>query len=327
MPAFILYIAGAGTAKVPTRSIASLAVLLLAILVVSSPLAVLGPTPVGSAAGSGTIGDPTTATPLTHQLIFFQGEDPETTAVEPTSLVQVLDRTVWRVPWNETLVYASIPASATNIVFDNVEPFSHAGLTVFRPGPFSADANPSNPPATGRVSAGPLSGLYFWQMPSGASRALSAVRNPFTEGTLADYDPAATTTDAWAIGNRSLALRAGVPEANYTGKTVELGRDIESVNVTWSGTGVVDNLTVQVSADDGATWVEAVNATPGAPMELRGSFPDMSWPEVKTGPKPVPVRALLTTPRTPNTDRSFHENVNLFIRSSTMPMTTTTMPR
>ncbi len=263
-----------GPGKALAMTCSWLAAVILAFLVVLSPLAVLGPTPVGSAAGSGTIGEPTTANPLTHQLIFFQGEDPETSTVEPTSLVQVLDRTVWRVPWNETVLYASIPMAATDIVFDHVEPFSHAGVTVFVDGAYSAGKNPTSPPAKGRVSSGPLSGLYFWQFPSGVSRAQTVVRNPFAEGTLTDFEPAATTADAWDIGNGTLALKEGVGAAVYTGRTVRLGHDIVSVNVTWSGAGIGENLTVQVSADDGATWEEARN---GTPRSMDGTSAALRW--------------------------------------------------
>jgi hypothetical protein len=215
----------------------------------------------------------TSATPNFHEVIMFQGDDPTTTKEEEKDRIWVVHRTAWSVPIESNVLYAYAPLQALNASVANVEALSHQGTSIFVPGPYSIAENPDNPPTLAYVTDGPYAGMYTWAFPEGTDRSSHASIVFSSQEDLEDYDPEATNASQWTIVDGSLRLAPGIESAVYTSKRYMAGTDIIGVNLTLLAEGTKENMTFEVTQDNGTTWHMVENATyatlDGVGYELR----------------------------------------------------------
>jgi hypothetical protein len=230
------------------------AVVLLFVTVLITPGA-------GAVLSSVPPGDPTVGISEFHQIIMMQGDDPDTTEVEKRLQLTVVDRAVWRIPIDSDEVYTYVPPMATNVLMDNVESFSHQGQTFFIPGPYSFANNPMDQPEVGIVQEGDYAGFHYWRFPIFADRNLL---HPLSFNSTADFedaDPALTTMGEWNTSNGNLSLSDEKTSATYISKKYTGGVGLVSVNMTFKGEDE-QNMTIEVSADNGTTWKPAESGSP-----------------------------------------------------------------
>ena len=250
----------------------------LAALMLAVAWAPLGSGPAQTACAQG--GTDTMASTVFHQLSLFQGDDPGTEAREPDALAQVLWRSLWHVPWNASSVYLAVPDGAQGVSYDNVEPFSHAGSTVYVPGRYSATANPSDPPAKGTLTGGRYEGMRYWTFPASADRSSNVTLEPVPAAGGALFDANLTDAGAWNITDGKVRL-AGGTTATMTSPVVIECHDVVVVNLTWTGDPGAGSVAFEASADNGTTWTPVANATEVA---MAGTGGALRWRLTMTAP-------------------------------------------
>ncbi len=188
-----------------------------------------------------------------HELMFFQGDDPNTQELEPVSLIKVNDKTRWIVPWNATYVYVSIPEGSSNVDITNIE---YDGMA-FVPGRYNLPDG-TMPPQYSLVTEGGSAGSYKWYLSDEASRhtTVAALYNSSGLTEISDNGTGMTNIDEWDFSQDSMKLAGGISSANYTSKVEHLGHDIVSVNVSLNTTSNQDNITFLISENDGENWTE-----------------------------------------------------------------------
>ena len=255
--------------------VAGIALATLMLAVVCSPPG-SGPSFTASALG----GADTMASAVFHQVSIFQGDDPGTEAREPDGLAQVIWRSLWHVPWNASSVYLAVPDGAQGVSYDNVEPFSHAGSTVYVPGRYSATANPSDPPAKGTLTGGRYEGMRYWTFPASADRSSNVTLEPVPATGGALFDANLTDAGAWNVTDGKVRL-AGGTSATMTSPVVLECHDVVAVNLTWTGDPGSGSVALEASADNGTTWVPVANATE---VPMAGTDGALRWRLTMTAP-------------------------------------------
>jgi len=208
-----------------------------------------------------------------HQITIIQGDDPNTEAEEPRNGIFVVDRTAWSIPWNSSEIYTYIPPEARNITVDNIKSISHQGGSIFIPGDFSRAVNPGDPPTTGWMEGTENEGYYFWRFPEQVSRDLNNRLGFSTTADFEDADPGSTDLTGWNITDNMLILASNSTTATYVSKRYTGGHDLTSVNMTTQAHHG-QNMTFQVSADNGTTWGPVAN---GIPVQLDGVGAEFRW--------------------------------------------------
>jgi hypothetical protein len=231
-----------------------LAMFIMVILITPGALAVLPSVPPS---------DPSVGISEFHQVSMMQGDDPDTTEEEDRLRLTVVERTMWRIPHDSNEVYTYIPAEATNVLMDNVESFSHQGESFFIPGPFSFANNPGDQPEVGIASEGDYAGFQYWRFPIGADRDLIHPLDFNSTGDFDDADPGLTTMGDWDTSDDSLSISDNLTSSTYVSKRYTGGVGLVLVNMTIGGENE-QNMTFEVSADNGATWKVAQNGSPVA---------------------------------------------------------------
>ncbi|MCJ2540422.1 MAG: hypothetical protein LN414_04025 [Candidatus Thermoplasmatota archaeon] len=214
-------------------------------------------------------GDPSVGISEFHQIIMMQGDDPDTLEEEDRLQLTVVERTMWRVPYDSNTVYTYIPPMARNVLMDNVESFSHQGENFFIPGPFSFANNPGNLPEVGIIPDGLYGGFQFWKFPIGADRDTMYPLDFNTTEDFDDADPNLTEMDDWDTSDGNLTLSGDQNSSTYVSKRYVGGVGLVSVNMTMAGENE-ENVTIEISADDGTTWKTAENGSP-LPFDNEGN--------------------------------------------------------
>lgn len=199
-----------------------------------------------------------------HQLTMMQGDDPNSPEVAPRDQVAVVERSFWKVPWNSSEIFTYIPPEARKVSVDNIKEISHQGTSIFIPGDFSKATNPDDPPTTGWLEGSENEGYYFWRFPKDVSRDQLANLTFTSSADFNDTDPNMTKTEEWNVSDGSLSLAENVSEAIYVSKRYTGGVDIVTLNVTF-GAEHGQNMTFDVSIDNGTTWYAI---SPGTPLPL-----------------------------------------------------------
>ncbi len=188
-----------------------------------------------------------------HELMLFQGDNPNTPEIEPDSLVKASDKTRWIVPWNASYVYVSVPESSYNVAITNVE---YDGVD-FVAGRYNLPDG-TMPPQYSLVTTGNAAGSYKWEIPAEAPRytTVKALYNSSGLDQAYDNDTGMANIDEWNFTQDSMRLAAGIPSANYTSKMENIGYDIVSINISLNSSSNSDNITFLISEDDGDNWME-----------------------------------------------------------------------
>jgi len=227
----------------------------------------------GSVAGFPLWGDASVGVTQYHHLTLFQGDDPDSAETAPREQVQVLDRTYWAVPWNSSEIFTYIPPQARNATVDNVKAISHQGGSIFMPGDFSAAVNPDDPPVTGWMEGSGNEGYYYWKFPEAVTRDIIHALTFATSADFKDADPELTDTEEWNVTDGTLSLASNVSSSTHVSKRYLGGVDLVSVNMSF----VADhgqNMSFDVSSDNGTTWLPAFN---GTPLGFPGTSNEFRW--------------------------------------------------
>ena len=215
--------------------------------------------------------DALVGTMLYHQVIAVQGDDPSTELLEQEKQITVLDRTQWSIPRNTEEIFIPVPEGAKDVVIEQVE---HQGLTIYQPGAFSREKNPDTSFHSALVTEGKWTGYYSWRFPEGVNRDTSSDLAIDTDDDFEFFDENFTTAAEWTIDGGSLSLAPGVEEGIYTSPRYIAGNDILSIFGLYSMSGDPGNMTVQVSEDNGTTWVDLAN---DAYTAMTDEGPNLRW--------------------------------------------------
>jgi hypothetical protein len=218
-------------------------------------------------------GDASVGVTVYHQMSVIQGDDTDTVGVEPRARISVVDRTVWSVPWTSSEIYTYIPPGASNVSVDNIKTFSHQGSTFFMPGDFSTLHNPDDPPAKGWMDGSAYEGYYYWRFPEQADRDKVQDLGFDTTADFQDADPEFTDLEQWNVTDGMLSLSSNTSSATYVSKRYVGGVDIVRVNTT---VGPIDaqNVTIEISADNGTSWHTVSN---GTSTVMSGTGAEFRW--------------------------------------------------
>ncbi len=206
-----------------------------------------------------------------HQIIMDQGNDPDTPQTEARELLSVVDRSYWEIPWDSDEVYVSMPDEAQSIIVEQVEGIPHQGQSIFVPGKYSAMQNPEDPPEKGRVTEGDYEGFYYWRFPEHADRSENDSMDVDTDEDFADYDPQLTDPDDFIFSFGSIGLAQNVTEATWTSKMFSGGADLTEIGLSYWGFEM-DNMTFEVTGDNGTTWHPAEPSTTSPVPEIGSEF-------------------------------------------------------
>ncbi|NIP37439.1 MAG: hypothetical protein GWN18_20950, partial [Thermoplasmata archaeon] len=170
-------------------------------------------------------------------------------------------------------IYTYVAPGARNITYDHVVSYSHQGSTIYIPGEFSASNNPHSPPSVGPKEGEGFDGYYYWRFSDEAERDVLQAINFTSESDFGDADPELTGIEDWVFDDGVLSLASNVSTATYVSKVYTGGVDISSINTTFNATGV-ENMTMEVTVDNGTTWHEPV---PGVPLEFDDIGAKFRW--------------------------------------------------
>jgi len=232
----------------------------------------VGTLPAGAEDGEVPPPDYSIGTTTFHQMIMVQGDDPGSTQTEARDMLSVLDRSYWEIPWRSDEVYISVPLDAKSILIEQVEGIPHEGQSIYVPGKYSAMENPGDHPETGRVTDGDYKDFYYWRFPEHADRSENDTMDVDTDEDFADYDPELTDPDDFFFTFGSIGLAENVTEATYTSKMYSGKDHVTKVGLSYWGYEM-DNMTFEVSSDNGTTWHPAESGTtspvPGEGRQFR----------------------------------------------------------
>lgn len=227
--------------------------------------------PAGAEDGECPPTDHSIGTTTFHQIIMVQGDDPDTSNKEARDVLSVVDRSYWEIPRDSDEIYISMPEDARSIIVEQVDAVPHQGQSIYVPGKYSAMQNPGNYPETGWITEGDYEGFYFWRFPEGADRSENFTLDVDTDEDFADYDPELTDPDNFVFSFGTILLADNVTEATYTSK-LYTGAPLTKVGLS-SGAYEEENMTFQVTGDNGTTWHLVESGTtspiPGEGTEFR----------------------------------------------------------
>jgi hypothetical protein len=218
-------------------------------------------------------GDPSVGVTRFHQIMVLQGDDPNTPEEEPRDRIQVIDRTYWSIPWNNSEVYTYLHPDAQDISVDHVNAVDQQGTSVYLPGEFSADANPADPPATGWTSEGNYASFYYWRFPEAAQRGRGYTLDVNSTLDLRQYDEEKTTGTDWDTSGGMLMLLPHLETSTYVSGPTLAGMDLLTVDMSLEGQAT-ENMTFSVSQDNGTTWTPI---SVDGPLELPGDGGVFRW--------------------------------------------------
>ena len=180
---------------------------------------------------------PDNATATYHWIEITQGDDPDTTAIEDAGLMTVTDTMLYSVPYNVSKVYIHVPEGGTMASFQEVH------------GTYND--------STSGLSEYP--NWYYWEFSATANRRVEA--RYVHDESLFFENGSFNATRIDVAGDR-IKLIDGVDQGEFTSQAFDVVKavDVHSVKVRLD-TDLPDNVTISVSNDDGANWLQTTNGS------------------------------------------------------------------